>query len=62
MNKQNITKQLLKFMKVLVYLLGCETANHVNLMQHMLVLYSSCYFSSLEGDIAEVSKILTSGN
>ena len=42
--------------------LGCETAIHVNFMQHMLVLYSSCYFSSLEGDIAEVSKILTSGN
>ena len=62
MNNHNITKQLLKFMKSLVYLLGCETANHVDYMQHMLVLYSSCYFSSLEGDIAEVSKILTSGN
>ena len=36
--------------------MGCETANHVNFMQHVLVLYSSCYFSSLEGDIAEVSK------
>ena len=40
--------------KSLVYLLGCETAN-VKFMQLMLVLYSSCYFSSLEGDIAEVS-------
>ena len=30
-------------------------------MQPMLVSYSSCYFSFLEGDIAEVSKILTSG-
>ena len=48
--------------KSLIYLLGGETANHVNFMQHMLVLYSSCYFSSLEGNNAEVSKILTSGN
>ena len=39
-----------------------ETANHVNFMQHMLVSYSSCYFSSLQGNIAEVSKMLTSGN
>ena len=62
MNKQNKTKQLLKVMKVFVYLLGCETANHVNFMQYMLVLYSLYYFSSLEGDIAEVLKILTSGN
>ena len=38
--KQN--KTVVKFMKV--YLLGCETANHVNFMQHMLVSYSSCYF------------------
>ena len=37
------------------------TLNHVNFMQPMLVSYSSCYFSFLEGDIAEVSKILSSG-
>ena len=29
---------------------------HVNFMQPMLVSYSSSYFSSLEGDIAEVQK------
>ena len=48
--------------KSLIYLLGGVTANNVNFMQHMLVSHSSCYFSSLEGNIAEVSKILTSGN
>ena len=62
MNKQNKTKQLLKFMKVLSLPVGNETANHVNFMQHMLGLYSSCYFTSLESDIVEVSKILTFGN
>ena len=46
----------------IIYGLGNETANHVNFMQHMLVSYSSCYFSSLEVNIGEVSKILTSGN
>ena len=39
-------------------MLGGDTANHVSFMQHMLV----ASFSSLEGNIAEVSKILTSGN
>ena len=34
------------------------SANHVNFMQHMLVLYTSCYFNSLEVDIREVSKKL----
>ena len=62
MNKQNKTKQLLKFMKLFSLPLGCETANPVNFMQHMLVLYSSCYFGSPEGDIRKVSKILTSRN
>ena len=56
MNKQN--KTVVKIHKSL----GCETANHVNFMQHMLVLYSLCYFSSPDGDIRNVSKILTSGN
>ena len=37
-------KTVVKIHESLVYLMGCETANHVNLMQHMLVLYSSCYF------------------
>ena len=32
-----------------------ETANHVNLMQPMLISYSSCYFSALEGDIRKES-------
>ena len=36
--------------------MGGETANHVNYMQPILVSYSSCYFISLEDDIAEVSK------
>ena len=58
-NKQ--TKQN-KTVKSLIYLLEGETANYVNFMQHMLVSHSSCYFSSLEGNVAEVSKILTSGN
>ena len=49
-------------MKFVNYLLGGKTLNHVNLMQHMLVLHSSCYFNSLEGNIAEVLKLLTSGN
>ena len=38
------------------YLLRGETANHVNFMQPMLVSYSRCYFSSLDGGIGEVSK------
>ena len=59
MNKQNKTKQLLKFMKVFVYLMGFKTAQHVNSMQHMLVLYSSCYFSPPEGAIRKVLKILS---
>ena len=62
MNKQNKTKLLLKFMRILIYLLEGETANHANFMQPMLVSYSSCCFSSVEGNIAEVSTILTSGN
>ena len=40
--KQN--KTVVKIMKVLNYLLGGETANHVNFMQHMLVSHSSYYF------------------
>ena len=48
--------------RTIVYLLGCETANHVNFMQHMLVYTHRAIFSSLEGDIAEVSKIFISGN
>ena len=62
MNKQNKTKLLLIFMKVFNLPLGCETANHVTFMQHMLVFNSSCYFSSIEGDIRKVSKKFTSGN
>ena len=53
-------KLLLKFNKV--FNLGGKTENRVNSMQHVLVLYPSCYFSSLEVNIGEVSKILTSGN
>ena len=58
----NKTKMLLKLFKSLIFLLGGETANHVNFMQPILVSYSTCYFSPLEGGIAEWSKILTSGN
>ena len=60
----NKTKQncCLSLFNSLIYLLEGETANHVNFMQHMLVSYSSCCFSSLEVNIVEVSKILTSGN
>ena len=60
MNKHNNIKLLLKFMN----LLGGETgeiAKHVNFMQHMLVLYSPCRFSSPEGNIRKMSKTLTSG-
>ena len=32
-----------------LYLLGGETANHVNFMQHMLVSHSSCYFKLSRG-------------
>ena len=46
----------------LIYLLGDETANYLNLMQHMLVSYSLYYFSSIEGDVRKVSKILASEN
>ena len=35
---------ILYFEMSLVYLLGGETADHVNFMQHMLVSYSLCYF------------------
>ena len=60
--KQNKRRLLLKsFLKSLIYLLGGETASQVNFMQPMLVSYSSYYLSSLEGDIANVTKILTSG-
>ena len=52
----------MKVFNLQMYLLESETANHVNFMQHMLVSYSTSYFSSLEGIIAEVSKILNSGN
>ena len=37
-------KTVVKIRESLVYLLRGETANHVNFMQHMLVLHSSCYF------------------
>ena len=64
-NKGKLTKlikQLFKSIKSLYfYLLGSKTANHVNFMLPMLIL-CSCYFSSLEGDIRKVSKILASGN
>ena len=53
-NKQNKTKVLLKFIKVLIYLLGGGIANHVNFMQPMLVSYLSYYFSPSESDIDEV--------
>ena len=58
------TKKKKNYCKILplIKLLGGEAANHANFMQHMRVSHSSCYFSSLEGNIAEVSKILTSGN
>ena len=47
----------------LVYLLGCETASHVNFWQHTLALYSSCYFLALQRVILEYwQKQLTSGN
>ena len=49
-------------MKSLIYLLGGETANHINFMQHMLVHTHPAIFSSVEGNIADVSKILTFGN
>ena len=55
--KQNCCKISIK---PLNYALGGETAFHVNFMQHMLV--HACCFSSVEGDIGEVSKILTSGS
>ena len=58
--KQN--KTVVKIQETLIYLLRGETANHVNRMQHMLVSHSSCYFSSLEVNIAEVSNILTTRN
>ena len=58
-NKNYQTKQNIKS---LLYLLGSETANHVNFMQPMLVSYSTCYSNSLEGDNRKESKILTSGN
>ena len=45
----------------LIHLLGYETTNHFNLMQSMLIVYSSCYFSSLEGNLRKVSDISTSG-
>ena len=61
-NKTKQNKTVVKIHECLIYLLGGETANHVNFMQHMLVSHSSCYFSSLEDIIAEVSKILTSAN
>ena len=55
-NEQTKTKLLLKYIKVFI----CWEVKQQNVL--MLVSYSSCYISSLEGDIAEVSKILTSEN
>ena len=52
MNKQN--KTVVYIHESLIYLLGGETANHVNFMHSMLVSYSSCYFSSEQGYIAKV--------
>ena len=49
-------------MKVFNLLLGGETAKHVNFMQHMLGTLIMLFFSSLEGKIAEVSKVSTSRN
>ena len=43
-------------MKYLIYLYGCETVYHRNFISQLLVSYSSCYFSSLDGDSVEVSK------
>ena len=64
-NEQTSQTKLLSSFSVtlsFIYLLGSETANRINFMQHMLFLYSSCYFSSLEGVIRKVSNILTSEN
>ena len=64
MNKQNNfkTKQLLKFMKVFslpVEMWKSKSCQfHVAHASFILIML----FSSLEGDIAEVSKKLTSGN
>ena len=55
MNKQYKTV-LKNHYKVLNLPVGGESANRVNFMQHMLVLYSPCYFSSPEGDIRKESK------
>ena len=43
-------KLLLKFIKS-IYLITRwgETADYVNSLQHMLIPFPSCYFSSLEG-------------
>ena len=55
MNTQ--TKRFNILYKSLIYMLGGETANHVNFMQSMLISYSSCYFSSLEGHIEKCQSI-----
>ena len=61
-NKENKTKQLLKFIKV--FNLPVEMGNSKSCQYHaarasfILIML----FSSLEGDIACVSKITTSGN
>ena len=62
MNKQNKTKQLLKFLKV--FSLPVEMWNNKSCQFHAAhASYTHhAIFSSLEDDIAEVSKILTSGN
>ena len=55
-NKQNTT--VFKIHKEsLIILLGNETAKDANFMQHMLITYSPCYFSSLEGDMRKCKNI-----
>ena len=52
-----MNKQIKTVVKVYLSLWGFKTVNHVNFVQPMPSI-----FSSLESDIAEVSRILVSGN
>ena len=56
-DKQNKTKLLLKLLKPLVYLSGGETANHVNLMQPVLVSYSPCFLALQRVTLEECQNI-----
>ena len=56
MNKQNKTVVKIHF-KVFYLPVEHETANHVNFMPALLISYSLCYFSSLEGDIQKYKNI-----